>query len=357
MTFHEYLAHSPRVDHLIGFDRDKALASGMSPKAAAAWEHLEHIYFKNVRHRKQQRKALARARAGNFSVEQLAMIERRLKHIEKPGVRWRLRLLLLKCAGRYRSLEKAAKELVPKPKKPKKEGITFSKSEHGMRTCCIVASERFLADLEAFLRQGADLSQPLSPQMLEKFIALLRDGLCVPGAAPVPLLLVPLQEHLKILRGEGDDTVLGLTDGTTMTGSEYLEKYLGGVLNVATFHPHEGAVNLYRGERLANAKQRILARAVSPVCLVPGCRHGAENCDVHHIEAWKHGGETNMNNLAVLCRYHNHTNDDDPGVAKRGRIEFVAGRPVWVSPRRYAVANPYHPFGAMDALFGPLVSA
>lgn len=356
MTFSDYLDHSPRVDHLQGFDRQLALASGMSPQNATAWAQLEHIYFGNQRHSKQQGKALRRAREGKFSVEQLAMIERRLKHIEHEGTRWQLRLQLLRHVGRYKSLEKAAQELIPKEKPPRKESMRFSKSEDGMRSCHIVAPERFLADLEALLSADLDKSLPPGPQLLANFIALLHDGSRVPTAAPTPLLLVPLDVHRKILQGEGDDTVLGMTDGTTMTGAEYLNLELAEELNVALFHPHEGAVNLYRGERLANEKQRVLAKATSPVCLVPDCRHGAEASEVHHIQAWKRGGETNMSNLAVLCRYHNRTNDDDPGAAKRGRIEVIDGRPVWVSPRGYIVPNTYHPFGAMNQLFGPAFS-
>ena len=216
----------------------------------------------------------------------------------------------------------------------------------------IVFDERFLADLEAALRRGIDTSKPAGPQMLERFVALLRDGYSVPTASPTPLILVPLEDHVRILAGEGDETILGLTDGTTITGAEYLQYLVGDTLQVALFHPEEGAVNLYQGQRRANNKQRILAKATSPVCLVPDCRHAADHCEVHHIIAWKHGGETNMKNLAMLCPYHNRTNDDDAHINKRGRVRFIGGMPVWVSPRGYAVPNPYHQFGAMKLLFG-----
>ena len=81
-------------------------------------------------------------------------------------------------------------------------------------------------------------------------------------------------------------------------------------------------------------------------------RHAADNCEVHHIKPWSRGGQTNMNNLSVLCRYHNRTNDDDPELRNRGRIVSIRGTPVWVSPRGYPVANDVHPFGAMSLLFG-----
>jgi len=100
MSFQHFVQNRPTVDHLENFDRDTALSIGMSPTTATAWQKLEKVYFGRTKHVKQQRKALNRAREGNFSVEQLAMIERRLKPITCEGTRWRLRLALLKASKR-----------------------------------------------------------------------------------------------------------------------------------------------------------------------------------------------------------------------------------------------------------------
>ena len=139
-----------------------------------------------------------------------------------------------------------------------------------------------------------------------------------------------------------------------MTGAEYLNSHVATTKNeleAAVFHPQHGAVNLYRTQRLANDKQRALARAVTPGCPVPGCRHAADACEIHHITAWQHGGETNINNLSPLCRYHNRVNDDDPQRARRGRIEIVDAQPLWHSPRGYSAPNPVHRPGAMKMLY------
>lgn len=139
-----------------------------------------------------------------------------------------------------------------------------------------------------------------------------------------------------------------------MTGAEYLNSTVAtsaNELEAAVFHPQHGAVNLYRTQRLANDKQRALARAVTPGCPVPGCRHAADSCEIHHITAWQHGGETNIDNLAPLCRYHNRVNDDDPQRARRGRVELVDAQPLWHSPRGYAAPNPVHRPGAMKLLY------
>jgi Domain of unknown function (DUF222)/HNH endonuclease len=39
-------------------------------------------------------------------------------------------------------------------------------------------------------------------------------------------------------------------------------------------------------------------------CQFPGCRAPASWCDVHHLVAWTSGGETSLENCALLCRRH-----------------------------------------------------
>jgi hypothetical protein len=39
-------------------------------------------------------------------------------------------------------------------------------------------------------------------------------------------------------------------------------------------------------------------------CQFPGCRAPASWCDAHHLVLWTRGGETSIENLALLCRRH-----------------------------------------------------
>lgn len=39
-------------------------------------------------------------------------------------------------------------------------------------------------------------------------------------------------------------------------------------------------------------------------CVADGCYRSAAHCDVHHIVFWENGGETSLDNLALLCRRH-----------------------------------------------------
>ena len=278
-------------------------------------------------------------------------------------------MLLERRPSSYHSFARAIREFMPNEPKPPRRGIAFHRSRAGVRTMRVTASERDLADLEHALLRGLQPTSSAGSHMLAQFLRLMRGGggesaggaggaegtVGVAYAAPRPLLLIPLPAWTKLLGGSGDDVTLGLTDGTTMSGAEFLNRYYTSSsfqLEAAVFHPQEGAVNLYRTHRHANHKQRDLARATNPVCPVPDCRHGADNCEAHHITAWRDGGETNLNNLAMLCRYHNRTNDNDAHYRRRGRIENIRGTPTWRSPRGFAVPNTHHPFGAMQTLFG-----
>lgn len=405
------------------------------------WATVHDVYFGPTKFTKQQRLALAAARGGGLSIDQLVLIERYVGNVDDAAQRWSLRRELLQVRGNFEALRRAAKNLVParEPEPPRRQ-TRFTRSRRGMRSVTITDTERQLADFEYRLSLHIDPDQPAAPQMNDAFWDIVEHrerSCCMPGgegegcdgtrstgcaggvarAVPRPTLLIPIPDWVKILRGEGDEVILGLTDATTMTGAEFLAQFVANgdfELEAAVFHPQEGPVNLYRVERFANQKQRDLVRATMPVCPVPGCRHGADSCQIHHVTAWKHGGETNLGNLAPLCRYHNRTNDDDyhakasapthgrgthgggrhesggrkthtpsagstrggdrhgsgsrethtPGDGGtrggtrtrgngRGRVEVRGGAPVWVSPRGYAVPNPHHSqFGAMNALFG-----
>lgn len=338
------------VETLRHFDLDVAVAAGMAPERARAWAGLQGVYFGATKYTRKQASAVVKARG--FSVDELALIERRISGVKDAGERWRLRLALLDVRGGYRAIERAARDIVPADDAPKKKQVAFSKPKDGRARITIDTTDRNAADLEHRLMQGTDPALPAAPQMEEAFWRIVRGGTGgVVPAAPRPIVMVPIDAHARILAGDGDDVILTLTDGTTMTGAEYLQQEFGEVLEVAAFHPEEGAVNLYDTQRFANQKQRDLASMVSPVCAFPGCRHGAYGSEVHHVEAWKHGGYTNMDNLVPLCRYHNRINADDPWRNTRGRIAMIRGAPWWLSPRGHYLRNTDR--GALDQLFGP----
>ncbi|MGV0394341.1 HNH endonuclease signature motif containing protein [Corynebacterium riegelii] len=415
MTSFAGLIASQSVDALADFDRDTALAARLSSTLIADWEMVHKAYFGT----RADREALMFARANQVPLEQLITIEKALLRIDDPSNHPTARLHLLAHPRSPRGLKAAIRELIPREEKPYEQTASFSRSRCRTRSLRVALDERLMADLEHHLRRDIDPSRPAGPQMAANFARLLnRDtadgkgagattgdastsgtgaaastgagggGARVAAAAPRPVVLVPLPEHVKLLgrtvpnpsadagggaglgaggsagsasNGAGaEDVLLGLSDGTTITGAEYLALHHGAELEVALFHPVEGAVDVYRGRRYANAKQRLLAKLVSPTCAWPDCKTAAEHCEAHHVTPWKHGGNTNMDNLTMLCSYHNRVNDDDPGVtgglAKRrrraGHITLIHGRPAWQPEWGPPIENTAGPPGAMRLLFG-----
>ena len=343
------------MDILAGFDRQAARAAGVKPAAYVEWEKAHEVYFGATRFRRQQANAVRIARQTSKSLDQILFIEQQVKAASIDREKWKLRLSLLSVRGDYKTLQRRAKEIVPDPDADKpapQSSVRFGRSRKGKRTVTATGDEHEIAALEHSLRQNLDSDRPEGPQMYEAFADLLRGDGGVAASVPRPLIQIPLPDYITILAGKGDETILGLSDGTTMTGAEYLTHHHSKDLEVALFHPQAGPVNLYNTKRFANAKQRDLARATLTTCPVPDCRHAADNCEVHHITPWARGGPTNMDNLSVLCRYHNRTNDDDPHRDHRGRIQMRGGTPTWVSPRGTPVPNTTHQYGAMHLLFG-----
>ena len=352
------------IETLASFDAQELISLGCKPALMREWAKVHKVYYGSTKFTRNQANAIKIARSTRKSMDQLVYIESRLSSVDDPGKKWELRLALLSVPGDYKTLQRRAEDIVPEVDKPAPEPtVGFGRSREKSRPMNVMGPDKDMAAIEYALRQRVTGEGPAGPQMYEALMSILGlrpdaegEGDAAPSriapAVPRPLVLIPLEEHITILGGDGDDTILGLTDGTTITGAQYLAQHHGDHLEVALFHPQEGAVNLYDTQRFANQKQRDLARATMPTCPVPDCRHAADNCEVHHIKAWSQGGMTNMNNLAMLCRYHNRTNDDDPTKPHRGRLENIRGAPMWRSPRGYLVPNTVHPYGAMTLLYG-----
>ena len=80
-------------------------------------------------------------------------------------------------------------------------------------------------------------------------------------------------------------------------------------------------------QRIANRAQTLALIARDKGCSFPGCDDPPEYCQRHHVVPWWRGGPTNIDNLALLCRYHHRE------FARRGwRCLMLDGMPWWVPP-------------------------
>ncbi|BBX17681.1 hypothetical protein MDUV_25410 [Mycolicibacterium duvalii] len=103
------------------------------------------------------------------------------------------------------------------------------------------------------------------------------------------------------------------------------------------------ALDLFRTRRTASPAQRIMLIARDGGCTKPGCTIGAYGCQVHHAAGdWAHGGNTNIDELALACGPDNRSVDTDNGWTTR----ITGGDVEWIPPPHLdtgqARLNHYH---------------
>ncbi len=63
-------------------------------------------------------------------------------------------------------------------------------------------------------------------------------------------------------------------------------------------------VDMGRSKRLISNHLRTALKVRDGHCQWPACEREASRCDGHHVVHWIDGGETNLENLVLLCRRH-----------------------------------------------------
>ena len=344
-------------------------SDGMARKTAKNFTQLADVLFGPTDSPRLQRESVALAEERGLSLEYLEMVEKHAKKLQKRGAAWRLRAELIAFEGTFEEVEAYAKKRVMEEggDKPKQRGVRLGRVVDGLRTISITDTQRRITDLEKTLDAAIkDDDQPRSAALLEPFWDLVEGtgtGLIKPEYRTV--MAIGLDDFAKVSCGKGEDVVVALSDGTTMTGAEFINAAMAGSLGdklyVGLFHPTAGPVNLYEA-RFASDKLRTLAMAENLVCPWPDCNVPADRCQIHHIDAHKHGGHTKPSNLTMLCKYHNGVNDDDgprkkrkrpsPGKPKHGRMRRHRGKVRLHTPGGKLVGNTYHVsnMGAMDLI-------
>ncbi|WP_434613180.1 DUF222 domain-containing protein [Arthrobacter sp. A5] len=110
-------------------------------------------------------------------------------------------------------------------------------------------------------------------------------------------------------------------------------------------------LNYGRRRRFHTRAQRLAIIARDKGCIRPGCTMPAAWTEVHHIDFWENGGETDVNTGALTCSFDHHVVH-----AGQAKIILIDDIPHWVAspdvdpaqkPRRNRFFNP-------PALSGPV---
>lgn len=322
-------------------NKQRIVSFGYSSSTAGAWVRLADTFLGPTRPRRLQTQAVSAARDGRLSIDALRVVD---KHARKllPGAtltEWELRAELCTLTGSVDEINYKAAARVREINRtiPDAERKSFGRRSlkggkntdaQGLRTITVTLPERIMANTLTHLRKTAGRLRASDPKlgyeqaMADAFLTHINGQ--GPERAPqslTPLVVIGLPEWAALQRHEADESIFALTDGTTITGAELVRSQLAEHHLVGLYDPVEGPVNLYRSQRHANTKQRLLLSAEVIVCPVPGCTTSADECQVHHLAAWQHGGTTNLRNMAMACKVHNGRNDDDPTAAPRhGRL-------------------------------------
>ena len=70
------------------------------------------------------------------------------------------------------------------------------------------------------------------------------------------------------------------------------------------WNKHSSVLDQRRTKRFFNRAQRRAILARDRGCQAPGCTIVAALCDIHHLEPWEFGGQTDIDNAICLCTYH-----------------------------------------------------
>ncbi|WP_084345783.1 HNH endonuclease signature motif containing protein [Rhodococcus sp. 1163] len=116
------------------------------------------------------------------------------------------------------------------------------------------------------------------------------------------------------------------------------------------FDDHGRSLHLGRTKRIATADQRIVLIAADRGCTFPGCTRPATWSQVHHIDEWATGGNTDIDTLTYGCDMHHPLigpDDTDWATTKAGPDHPYPGRTLWhppttLDPSRKGRINHYH---------------
>lgn len=70
-------------------------------------------------------------------------------------------------------------------------------------------------------------------------------------------------------------------------------------------------LNVGRRYRTATGAQWTAIRAMHRSCAWAGCTQPISRWQLHHLQHWRHGGPTDLDNLVPLCTHHHHLVHDD----------------------------------------------
>lgn len=312
-----YAAAAARGMDIVAAATDAALASLALPHAEVlALRSLHAAYFGRTTNSAKQARARVEAQSRGHGIGTLMRIEKHAARVKDVNKKWDLRLAL--CQAPADRVDDVARRMLAKWRKPAqpREGVTRVIHANGLATLRITGR---LADMQDVLG-NLDKAAPV-----QSFLDMFFGRAGAARAELVTNVLIPLGDLATIASGLGDDLVLQLTNGGTITGLEFMQRRVREAGFATLLTPAGQAVALGRTQRFANEVQRMMLMAESAFCNWDGCHCPADECEAHHLVPWSSGGGTDLPNLTLVCPFHNGWNDDVGG-ARHGHLARIDGK-------------------------------
>ena len=269
-------------------------------------------------------------------------------------------------AGRYGSYARVA--TLPDADRARKRGFTWcgGQGPDGMSTGRLIATPELRAMLEAWMAKFAapgmcnpadqsptvtgepsqDIQDRDARSHLQRqhdaLVALVRGQLGDPALGrhrglPVTVIVSATLEQMQTAAG-----VAVTAGGTRLPMSDVIRMASHAWHYLAVFDHHtERALYLGRSKRIATADQRIVLHTKDRGCTAPGCDMPGYLSEVHHVDDWADGGETNIDDLTFACK-SDHKRLTTGGWRTR---KLKDGSTQWLPPPHLPLAggtNTYH---------------
>jgi len=146
----------------------------------------------------------------------------------------------------------------------------------------------------------------------------------LPNHAGLPSQLIITMSLTDLERRAGRATT---HHGGTLSINDALRLAADGHVLPAILNDAGGILAYGTGHRLATPGLRKATFARDRGCTFPGCARTAAQSEIHHATDWALGGETNLDNLAIACGYHNKFAPE-----QGWRTVMLDGVPHWQPP-------------------------
>jgi len=154
----------------------------------------------------------------------------------------------------------------------------------------------------------------------------------LPNHAGLPSQLIITMTLTDLERRAGRATT---HHGGTLSIDDALRLATEGNMLPAILNDAGGVLAYGTGHRLATPGLRKATFARDRGCTFPGCARTAAQSEIHHATDWAKGGETNLDNLAIACSYHNKF-----APAQGWATIMIDGVPHWQPPAWHPVQQP-----------------